>query len=67
MSTLAIKNLSFSLEALSRIQGSYTLAYDVEELLKAEIKLEKEKHEQIKASQETPAVSKSTNYDDIPF
>ena len=67
MSTLAIKNLSISLEALSRVQNSASLAYDIEKLLEKEIKLEQENHEKIEASQRIPAVPKAPNYDDIPF
>lgn len=69
MSTLQIKNLAFALEALSRVQGSSALSYDIEQLLKKEIRLEEENHERREELNQTtqPPAPKSTTYDDIPF
>jgi len=71
MSTLQIKNLAIALEALSRVQGSSSLSYDIEKLLEKEIKLEQENHEKREEFNQTiqpPAPKSPTNkYDDIPF
>lgn len=65
--TARIKNLSFALEALSRIGGSWNhieLFDNVTKLLKAEIKIaEKENEEPLPPAQ--PAAT--TSDDDIPF
>ena len=69
MSTLQIKNLAIALEALSRIQGSSALSYDIEKLLEKEIKLEQENHDKRAEFNQTiqPPEPKASTYDDIPF
>jgi hypothetical protein len=64
--SLRIKNLSISLEALSRING-YTatgLYVDIERLLGKEIKALKEEQEQPLTA---PPARPTTSDDDIPF
>lgn len=61
-----IKNLSIAIEALSRVQMSYSLSSNIEELLKSAIKKQQELDQE--PATPTPAPIKSTNPDDdIPF
>ena len=59
-----IKNLSIALEALSRVQMSYTLSSDIEELLKTAIKKQRELDQEPVMTQ--PAIKPNLD-DDIPF
>jgi hypothetical protein len=61
-----IKNLSIAIEALSRVQMSYSLSSDIEELLKSAIKKQRELDQEPATPSSTP--TKPTNPDDdIPF
>lgn len=69
MSTINIKNLAIALEGLSRIPNSYAFSFDIEDLLRKEIALEKERHEDIKRSKDKTEYQSSApnSTDDIPF
>jgi len=63
--TLRIKNLSIALEALSRIPDSGQFTYDIEKLLKVEIKVLQEENQ--KATEAVRPAKSTTDKDDIPF
>jgi hypothetical protein len=66
MSTMNIKNLSISLEALSRIPDSANLSYDIRNLLEQEIKYEEDRLDKLK--EVTTLLPTKPNIDDeIPF